>query len=254
MKQQNFNQQYFEYAGKLAPPGTVKATVKEVLQIYKDRQTKPLKDINVLDVGSGFGLYSMELFKYVNKIVGVEPVKESYDYAVNHIGNRKNVAFYNEFIQDFKTNEKFDLALSLTTIEHMPEAEKDMQKVMSLLKPGGLLYLTAPNKLWPIESHYALPFLSYLPLPLANAYLHISRRGTSYEDASYSKTYFSLKRMLDKLPATYNFFLPSPNAGYLGCGSSKGQILKQVGIPLIKRFPILWTISKGFIVIVTKIE
>src|SRR5579872_3982315 len=188
MKLQNFEQQYFEFAGKLVDQIVVKSTINEVLKIAENRLHKSPKQLKVLDVGSGFGLYSIEFSKYVNRVVGIEPVKEAYQYADKYKKNRKNVFFYNMFIQEFQTNEKFDLAISLTTIEHMPEAEIDMQKVLSLLKPGGILYLTAPNKLWPVEAHYNLPFLSYLPLPLANIYLKMSRRGTSYEDSSYSKT------------------------------------------------------------------
>jgi hypothetical protein len=44
-----------------------------------------------------------------------------------------------------------------------------------LLKPGGVVLLTCPNRLWPYEPHAQLPFLPYLPMPVSQALC--SRRG-----------------------------------------------------------------------------
>jgi 2-polyprenyl-3-methyl-5-hydroxy-6-metoxy-1,4-benzoquinol methylase len=252
MIKQNFDQQYFNFAGKLTAKQVVETTIEEILKIAEAKLHKKAKYLKVLDVGSGYGLYSNELSKYVKKVVGVEPFKEAYEYSVKHKIEGKNITFHNVLMEDFATNERFDLAISLTTIEHMPKAELAMHRVMKHLETPGILYLTAPNKLWPYESHYALLFLSWLPLPLANIYLRMSGRGTSYEDASYSKTYFGLKRMVKKLSDKYEFVLPSPDAKYLGCGSSNGKSVRRIGIWLIKRVPLFWTISKGFIVIVER--
>jgi len=41
--------------------------------------------------------------------------------------------------------------------------------------------VTAGSRLALIEPHYRLPFLSWLPRPLATAYLRLSGRGSSYE-------------------------------------------------------------------------
>jgi len=146
------------------------------------------------------------------------------------------------------------LALSLTTIEHMPDAYKSYKHVMSLLKPGGMMYLTAPNKWWPFEPHYdGLPFLGWLPLPLADYYLRVTKWGGSYKDCSYGKSYFSIKKLFNQFPCTYYFHLPAKDAGYLGC-AKKGPIMliRGFGIELIRNIPIFWAISKGFIMVIKK--
>ena len=71
-----------------------------------------------------------------------------------------------------------------------------------------------PNRLWPVEAHYKLPFLSWFPLPVANAYLRRSGRGTEYTDASYAPTLWGLRGALNALPElTWELTLPGdPNA------------------------------------------
>lgn len=239
---------------KSVPKIAIREIVKEVMSIAEKELGKNRRDLIALDIGSGFGMYSQELGKYVKKVVGVEPFKGAFDKAVS-LNHRSNVHFYNSLIEDFKTNERFDLVISLTTLEHMPDAEKSFKHVLNLMKKNSIIYLTVPNKLWPIEPHYRLPFLSLLPLSLANFYLTITKKGVSYKDSSYSRTYFGMKNLFDGLKCEYSFVLPrSPDALYLGCGtqSQSSRALRRIGIWFIRRVPLFWTLSKGFIVIIRK--
>lgn len=238
---------------KSVPRLAIEAIVEEILSIAEKETGKNRKELIVLDVGSGFGLYSQELGKYVKRVTGVEPFREAYKRSFE-LNERNNVIFFNSLIEKFKSKEKFDLAVSLTTLEHMSNQDASFKKIFSLLRKGGVLYLTAPNKWWPIEPHYALPLLSWLPLPLANIYLRLVGAGISYKDSSYSLSYFGMKKLFNKYNYTYKFIVPKSNASYLGCNSGKHayRLARSLGINLIRRFPILWSISKGFIVVVKK--
>jgi hypothetical protein len=137
----------------------------------------------------------------------------------------------------------------------MPNAEKSFKKILELLSGEGIIYLTAPNKLWPYEHHYNLYFLSWLPLPVANFYVRLFRRGKSYEDSAYSRTYFGMKKLFDHLPCAYDFILPqNPGSSYFGCGKKSGSYrsLKNIGIFLIEKLPFFWILSKGFILVVRR--
>lgn len=114
--------------------------------------------------------------------------------------------------------------------------------------------MTAPNKWWPIEGHYHLPFLSWLPLPVANFYLKSTNKGQSYQSCSYSKSYFGMKKFLNQYDWSYQFLVPKADAGYLGCGQydMMGNLLKNLGIKLINRFPQFWSVSKGFIIVIKR--
>lgn len=232
------------------PQISVRETIKYILFIAEKELGIPRKEMTVLDIGSGFGMCARELAKQVKKVVGVEPFAGGYKKSIE-LHRAKNIQFVNACMEDYKGNEKFDLAISLNTIEHMPKAEKSYRNAFKYMKKKSLLYLTAPNKLWPIEPHYALPFLSFLPLPAANLYLRLTGKGNSYKDSSYSLTYFGMKKLFDRFPYRYYFLVPPSDAAYIGC---KSKVLKGTGIWLIKKFPIFWFISKGFILVVKKGE
>lgn len=239
--------QHYWLRPHILPRKLYRDTIRDILTITK-RLGKKNKDLVALDVGSGLGIYSYELSKKIKQVIGVEPDKNAFKLAVK----RKNLTFYNTLIEKFDTKQRFDLVVSLTTLEHMPDANASFKRIFKLLKKGGIMYVTAPNKLWPYEYHYKLWFLNYLPLPVANLYVRIMGRGKSFQDSSYAKTYIGMKKFFNQFPCQYEFVLPDPNASYLGCGTEGGKLLKIVGINLIKRLPFMWIFSRGFIMIVRK--
>lgn len=252
-----FNQEYFKTIDPSAlSPHVVKAAIKEITNIALQESGKPLKEVSVLDVGSGNGRYSFEIEQYVKKVTSIEPFKDAFQEAVEQKKRiRSKVKIYNVPIEKFKTREKYDLVLSLTTIEHMPKAKESFAQIFKLMKKGGVLYLTAPNRLWPYEHHYQLLFLSWLPLRLADFYVKITGKGESYEDSSYSKTYFGMKSFFNQFSCQYKFVLPcDKNSLYVGCGSSGStyKLIKHLGFNLIRRFSFFWIFSKGFIMVIRK--
>jgi SAM-dependent methyltransferase len=149
----------------------------------------------------------------------------------------------------WRSNRQFDLVILDNVYEHIPQQDLALERISALLKPGGAFYVVVPNKLWPMEVHYGLPFLSYLPVPLANAYLRITKRGTDYTDASFAPTYWSLKRQLAKRPELrYEFVLPAD----LSLTETGNSPLYRLGATAIRTFPGLWAISKALLVVGTR--
>ena len=238
------------------PPQVIKDCVDGILQEAKRHLTTPPSEWSVLDVGCGSGEYSLELSRHVARVVGVEPELRAVEVARQQLraGSIKSVEFATGFIEDYRTTQLFDLAISLTTVEHMPDARKSFAHILDLLKPGGVIYLTAPNKLWPIECHYALPFLSWLPLPLADLYLRMMGYPQSYADCSYMRTYRGMKKLFAGLNCQAEFVLPDINNSYIGVGDTNRvrRLVRVLGIALIRRVPAFWTISKAFLMVIRK--
>ena len=250
-------QQYYKIRNPKSKAKKVIAShVKEIFDTVRDFTTKPLKEMDVLDVGSGQGEYCFKIEEKTRSIIGVEPYKPAYEVAIEKQKSiNSKVKFCNSTIEDLKIAKRFDLIICLTVIEHMPDAEKSFQKIFKLLKKDGVIYLTAPNKLWPLESHYKLLFLSWLPLSIANLYVRLVGRAYSYQDSSYSKTYFGMRSFFDQFPCEYKFVLPKNIDGaFLGCGSGRlfYRTIMKSGIFLIRRIPQFWIFSKGFIMIIIK--
>lgn len=56
-----------------------------------------------------------------------------------------------------------DLILCNHTYEHVTDAFTLFEEILRVLKPGGMVYFGAMNSRWPIEPHYHLPFIHWLP-------------------------------------------------------------------------------------------
>jgi len=233
-------------------------TVKTIIAIAEKELKIKAKDMQVLDVGSGWGEYAFEFEKRVKSVTAVEPYKRLYSTAIKNKAKRKSkVQFYNNRIENFETSKRFDLAISLTTIEHMPDAQESVDQVYRLLKDQGMFYVTAPNKLWPFEPHYRLLFLNWLPLSLANKYMQITGKGDSFDDSSYARTYFGMNKLFSHMPWNFRYWAPpSGDAIYIGLGSGAGifSLMRKVGVWLVQRYTLFWIISKGFIVVAIKRE
>jgi SAM-dependent methyltransferase len=74
----------------------------------------------------------------------------------------------------------FDLVVCQDVVEHIPRVESLAKEIGRVLKPGGVLYLTAPNRLAPRnllrDPHFNLLGVSLMPRRLARWYVVSLRR------------------------------------------------------------------------------
>jgi len=95
----------------------------------------------ILDVGCGNGSNMAFIKKKFNpEIYGIEPSKK----AVNE-GQKNGLNIYNGTLNDYKTNQKFDIIYLLHVIEHLDNPKETLTKIMHLLKPNGKLVIGTPN-------------------------------------------------------------------------------------------------------------
>lgn len=105
-----------------------------------------------------------------------------------------------------------DIVTAIEVFEHIEKPLLLLAEIGRVLKPEGILHITTANRLWPIEPHYHLPFLSYLPPQIADLYVRITKRGQGYADI--------------KLP-TYNQFYRT---------AAKYFLIKDVTLEVIKDY------------------
>jgi len=225
---------------------------RQILATCQPFLTKPVAELDVLDIGCGYGHTARELARHTRRVVGVEPSQPLFSTA-KQIGERSgltNLQCHPHGIYDLDYREAFDLVVLDNVLEHLPDQPRALEVISQALTPGGVAFILVPNRLWPIEVHYGLPFLSYLPLPLANLYLRLSGRGSDYRDASYAPTYFGLNRLLRaRNELTYSYVLPAD----LSLTTRGNAWHYRWGTAAIRRWPLLWAISKALLVVVQKI-
>ena len=97
--------------------------------------------------------------------------KESSDYPniVSVIGTGADLS-------RFKDNE-FDIAFSNSVIEHLETWEEKEAMASELRRVGKSYYIQTPNKYFPVECHFLVPFFQFLPYKLK--YLLLTRTRVS---------------------------------------------------------------------------
>lgn len=125
---------------------------------------------HVLDIGTGSGHIPEELGKYAKKVTSVDVtderrVKKGYVFKLVEGENLP-----------FKDN-SFDVVVSNHVAEHTPNQKVHFSEIFRVVKPGGVIYLATPNKLWITDPHYRLPFISWMPRSMSSRYLKLTRGG-----------------------------------------------------------------------------
>lgn len=105
------------------------------------------QDKVILDVGCGSGYGSEQLsLAGAKKVYGVDLVADSIRYCQTHHA-RKNIIFKQGDLTrlDFDDN-FFDMVCTFETIEHIKDYQKAIGEIYRVLKPGGMLIISTPNK------------------------------------------------------------------------------------------------------------
>lgn len=137
-------------------------------------------DKDVLDAACGCGYGSNILSKEAKCVMSVDYSADTIDYAQKHWA-ANNITFTQADINsDLTTLGKFDVVVSLETVEHLdaPIIET-CRKFRKILRPGGLLILSHPEKEAPpetkIKEHLTETIIRYIQ----RAPYHLYKRNFS---------------------------------------------------------------------------
>ena len=76
---------------------------------------------------------------------------------------------------------EFDVVFSNAVIEHVGGRERQRRLVLEALRVGRRVFLTTPNRRFPIEVHTRLPFVHWLPDALAHRAYDLAGKGFAKE-------------------------------------------------------------------------
>lgn len=170
---------------------------KRLIEILNEAGYKAKNFKLVLDAGCGYGDITIGLADHFT-VMGVDVYKEGIINANSIARSLKLSSFFvQSSVEDlcFK-NETFDLVVSYNVLEHVDHQEKMIKELYRVLNPKGVLFLCVPNKYWIFESHYHLPFLSWLPRGLADRYIRLFSKNDRYD--AYPLSWWQLNRLLLK--------------------------------------------------------
>lgn len=165
---------------------------QKILAILKTSLGTSLDVASCLDVGCASGLITRALAPHLGHIIGLEKDTD----AVAHIGHPSpnNLLFILGDAEYLPVhNASFDLVVCAQVYEHVADAQVLVSEIFRVLKPGGACFFSGPNRLDIIERHYGLPFVSWLPQRIADAYIRAMGKGVSYSE--HPRTYWALKSL-----------------------------------------------------------
>jgi len=108
---------------------------------------KPLKKIDILDIGCGGGLLSEPLSRLGANIVGIDASKKNIGVAKLHAKKKKlHINYICASPETLKIKKKFDVVLNMEIVEHVEDLDFFIKKSSNLLKKNGLMFIATLNK------------------------------------------------------------------------------------------------------------
>lgn len=187
-----------------------------------------LKQAELLDLGTGSGHIAEEFAKQARKVTSVD------------VADEREVRDGYEFVKvdsaklPFKDG-SFDVVVSNHVVEHVPDQATHLHELVRVLRPGGVVYLATPNKLWLRDPHYRLPFISWLPRRASQRYLQTFRPGKVWD--IYPVSHFQVRRHFRRNGAQVHNALPDlvkKQAATLDVWQGAVRALQVVPSPLLK--------------------
>jgi ubiquinone/menaquinone biosynthesis C-methylase UbiE len=117
---------------------------RRAVLIRKHLGNKALRK-SCLEVGCGTGKIS----EAVADIVGALTVSDISEKLAREVGERMKVSWMQQDACALSIpDSSFEVVISSECIEHVPDPEKALRELVRVLKPGGLIVVTTPNRVW----------------------------------------------------------------------------------------------------------
>lgn len=195
MDQRGYQVGFFDsYEGVRDPHGR-RRKAEKIAYLLRAFGGRPLETAICLDVGCASGLITASLAPVFARTLGVEYDAQALRHAPRTADTDSGRLTFvqGDAMRLPAADASVDVVICAQVYEHVPDDVRLAAEVHRVLRPGGIVFFSGPNKLFPIEPHYFLPFLHWLPPRWADRCLRWLRRGERYYERS--RTWWGLRRL-----------------------------------------------------------
>jgi SAM-dependent methyltransferase len=168
-----------------------------------DEFFKKTKKLQLLDVGSGLGVFLHEMRKKNWKVNGIEIDTRYSDYCKK----KHNLNVYKKNLLKFKTKKKFDLISFNKILEHVDYPQRLLKSAKKILKKNGIIYIEVPDVYAKVGGKFRGEFCfeHFHIFSLSSLGILIRRSGLypiklmRIQEPSGKYTIFSFTKKLDKV-------------------------------------------------------
>jgi len=160
----------------------------KIRAVLAEQRSFDRSGLRILDIGCSFGIILEQVTPPDGLGVGVDM-----DRRIGRDGG--NLAFARADAENLPfRSASFDVVICNHVYEHTDDASRLLAEIGRVMTDDGICYFAGPNKYEPVEPHYGLPFLSWLPRRAADRYMRIAGKGNSYPEKPLS--HFRLRDLL----------------------------------------------------------
>ena len=139
--------------GKFKPlhnfnPIRIKYIKENIIKDFKIKSSeKPLKKLNLLDIGCGGGLLSEPMCRLGANVVGIDASVKNIKIAKFHAKkNKLKINYKVSSPEKLKTKIKFDVILNMEIVEHVENIDFFIKESAKMLKKNGIMFVATLNK------------------------------------------------------------------------------------------------------------
>lgn len=220
-----------------------------MLAVLSDYFGGSLSRLTLLNVGGSTGIIDNLLSDAFGSVVSIDIDQDAVELASENY-KKHNLHFQlGDAMALGFPDESFDVVICSQIYEHVPDANTMMGEIHRVLRPGGVCYFAANNRIMWWEPHYSLPLLSVLPRFLAHIYIRFAGKADQYHELHYS--YWGLKKLVRQF-AVHDYSAKAildPEKYAVGYMVAPGTLKARLAGILVKHF--LWLVP-GYLWVLEK--
>ena len=146
-------EEWWDPEGKFKPlhkfnPIRISYIKENIINSFKlSNNSKPLNNVEILDIGCGGGLLSEPMCRLGAKVSGIDASEKNISIAKLHAKKSNlDINYVCTSPENFKAKSQFDVILNMEIVEHVEDVDFFLKSCSKLLKKNGIMFVATINK------------------------------------------------------------------------------------------------------------